>query len=152
MVRVKNTYVRSNPQLEGIMQCDRITYSSLSSSGWQEYHSSIPDIFRLHTSAFRLHARTDYQTRNINTVPYLKVYICLSHPDSQFQHTYCFNGFYCCDSQFRQLMVKIVNDYAPGTYNSATGRNSKLKSQTDLNTYCHNLFVYLITIRQLCSL
>lgn len=30
-------------------------------------------------------------------------------------------------------------------YSSASGRNFKLKSETDLNTYCHNSFVYLMS-------
>lgn len=34
------------------------------------------------------------------------------------------------------------------SYSSASGRNFKLKSQTDLNTSCHNSFVYLMTIKQ----
>lgn len=34
------------------------------------------------------------------------------------------------------------------SHSSASGRNFKLKSQTDLNTYCHNSIVYLMTIKQ----
>jgi len=86
-------YVRSNPELAGIMTDDRIACSNWSSPGCYWYYSSFRAIFILSESAFRLSTCTKDQSRYSETVPDLKVYICLTHPESYSLHTFPFQKF-----------------------------------------------------------